>query len=275
MPGFVAEILDWAKTVSPGFFLVSLLLPVGFAFRRRRWWLWVTALLVAQVVADAFGAATPAGVAGLAIDAGAVFFLVRGWRESRRFQAAWEKRFRAEEPVALRAPFEGRWKALNTGPSLTRNPHLVARDQWFAVDWMCVEGESRGSRILAPADGVVAYVEDGREDKPVRKWVQRDFAHPAGNYVSLRLAGREAGGEDVFVILAHLEQGSICVRVGERVRAGDAIGRCGNSGNTSVPHLHIHAQPAERFAAGSVWGVPVRYGRLEGWMRHGEILEGT
>jgi murein DD-endopeptidase MepM/ murein hydrolase activator NlpD len=43
------------------------------------------------------------------------------------------------------------------------------------------------------------------------------------------------------VMLAHLSQGSVVLDVGARVAVGDPIGRVGNTGNTSEPHLHIHA----------------------------------
>ncbi len=265
------EILFWAEMASPGALVISLLLPVSFAFRRRRWGIVAFGLIVVQIVAEEFRAATLAGLVGLALDVGAVVFLVSGWLQSRRLHAAWMKRVRAEVPVALRAPFEGRWKVSGTGPWAARNHHLAASDQWFAADWVRVDGESRGSKILAPVDGVVAHVENGHFDKPASRWVQSDLEHPAGNYVSLRLDGRE----NVFVILAHLERDSIEVWPGQPVRAGEVVGRCGNSGNTTRPHLHVHAQPAERAAPGSVWGVPVLYGGRTEWMYSGEVLEGA
>jgi murein DD-endopeptidase MepM/ murein hydrolase activator NlpD len=44
------------------------------------------------------------------------------------------------------------------------------------------------------------------------------------------------------VLLAHLKQGSVAVKGGQRVAAGDIVGAVGNSGNTDEPHLHVHAQ---------------------------------
>jgi len=81
-----------------------------------------------------------------------------------------------------------------------------------------------------------------------------------------------AENRDTYVILAHLENGSLQVAPGQMVRTGDVLARCGNSGNTSVPHLHIHAQPAERVAPGTVWGVPIVFCGRGVWMRRGEIL---
>jgi murein DD-endopeptidase MepM/ murein hydrolase activator NlpD len=43
----------------------------------------------------------------------------------------------------------------------------------------------------------------------------------------------------VFVLLAHLRRGSIAVEVGDQVRIGDQVAVCGNSGNSTQPHLHV------------------------------------
>jgi hypothetical protein len=265
------EFLRWAALVSPGFLVVSVLVPVSFAFRRRRWAIVAFGLIAVQFVAEEFHALMVAGLTGLALEVGAVVFLARGWLQSTRLHTAWMKQMRAETAVVLQAPFEGRWKALGTGPWAALNHHLAASDQWFAVDWLRVDGESRGSRVLAPVDGVVVHMEDGHPDKPARRWIQRDIENPAGNYVSLRVDGRE----NAFVILAHLEMGSIGVWPGQTVRVGDPIGLCGNSGNTTRPHLHVHAQPAERTAPGLIWGIPIVFGGRPEWMQRGEMLEGA
>lgn len=43
-------------------------------------------------------------------------------------------------------------------------------------------------------------------------------------------------------IIAHLKQGSICVKAGDKIAQGQLIGLCGNSGNSSEPHIHYHLQ---------------------------------
>ena len=63
-----------------------------------------------------------------------------------------------------------------------------------------------------------------------------DSEHAAGNHVVLDL------GHGEYALIAHLERGSVVVKVGDRVRTGQLLGRCGNSGNTSEPHVHIHVQ---------------------------------
>ena len=85
--------------------------------------------------------------------------------------------------------------------------------------------------VLAPADGTVAVVIDGVPDNQPGKI--NPFA-AAGNTVILDHATHE------YSALLHLEAGSITVKVGDRVRAGEPVGKCGNSGNSSGPHLHLH-----------------------------------
>ena len=58
-----------------------------------------------------------------------------------------------------------------------------------------------------------------------------------GNFVVLRSVAPD--GREVRVVLAHLRQGSVRMRTGGRVRAGEALGEVGNSGNTTEPHLHL------------------------------------
>jgi murein DD-endopeptidase MepM/ murein hydrolase activator NlpD len=65
---------------------------------------------------------------------------------------------------------------------------------------------------------------------------QRDAVNLAGNYVFIHCQA-----QDVEVLLAHMMKGSIVVAVGELVQENQRLGLDGNSGNTSQPHLHIHA----------------------------------
>ena len=45
-----------------------------------------------------------------------------------------------------------------------------------------------------------------------------------------------------YLLIAHLKPGSVSVSERDEVLEGEAIGACGNSGNTSEPHIHIHHQ---------------------------------
>jgi murein DD-endopeptidase MepM/ murein hydrolase activator NlpD len=125
------------------------------------------------------------------------------------------------------------------------NYHAALRDQRFAYDIVVARdgathsGDGKhntdyfayGQAIVAPGDGVVATLEDG---VPENVPGEMNPAHAAGNYVIVD------HGDGEFPLLAHMIPGSFRVKVGDRVRAGQEIGRCGNSGNSSEPHLHYH-----------------------------------
>ena len=64
------------------------------------------------------------------------------------------------------------------------------------------------------------------------------FSAYGGNYVVLKCG-------NVYPLLAHLHCGSICVRVGDRVSAGDKLGEVGNSGSSIQPHLHLQIMDSE------------------------------
>jgi peptidase M23-like protein len=81
----------------------------------------------------------------------------------------------------------------------------------------------------AGAGEVVAVV----ADQPDQEVGSADPAHPAGNYVVVR------HGPQLYSAYAHMRQGSAAVQVGDVVEKGQVLGRIGNSGNTTEPHLHL------------------------------------
>lgn len=91
---------------------------------------------------------------------------------------------------------------------------------------------SFGTELLAPCAGRVAKLVDGVPDNPVPVMNREQMA---GNYIAI-----DCG--DFYLIMAHFRKGSIRVREGQTVAVGDVLGELGNSGNSSQPHLHIHAQ---------------------------------
>jgi Peptidase family M23 len=164
--------------------------------------------------------------------------------------------------AALRLPFDGAWSVFWGGRAQWQNYHVIARDQRFAYDFVVrVNGQTArnagerndeyycyGRPILAPAEGRVVVASDRVQDnQPGRTNVQA----PLGNYVILQLGASE------YALLAHLRRGSVRVRAGESVRAGQPIGECGNSGNSSEPHLHFHLQTTPVPFAGD--GLPAQF----------------
>lgn len=107
-----------------------------------------------------------------------------------------------------------------------------------------------GAPIYSPCDGTVLVAVDEHKDQIPP---QRDLSNPAGNYILLECF-------EVEILLAHLKQGSVMVSSGDKIRRGDEIGAVGNSGNSSQPHLHIHAEKGG--ADGAILdgeGVPITF----------------
>ncbi|HZY99644.1 MAG TPA: M23 family metallopeptidase, partial [Candidatus Baltobacteraceae bacterium] len=175
---------------------------------------------------------------------------------------------RAADPIVLESPFADAWYVAAGGPEPRHNHHQVASDQYFAYDFLPEEGEAWDREILAPCDGTVAWTEDRHDDTPPGER-RRDRRNPAGNYVSIET-------KRGFVLLGHLKRGSIAVRVADTVRAGMPIARCGNSGNTSQSHLHLHAQDRPQVAIDIARGVPVAFLDENGIalvLEYGDVLQ--
>jgi hypothetical protein len=121
--------------------------------------------------------------------------------------------------------------------------------QRYAVDWEQLDAQGRiyagpqeklesytifGKPVVAVADAVVASVTDGLPEQTPGKYPTNIPLNEAdGNSVILDL------GEQHYATYAHMQPGTIRVRVGQRVAAGQLIGLVGNSGNSVAPHLHF------------------------------------
>ncbi len=157
----------------------------------------------------------------------------------------------SQNPIILQPPFEDRWRVAAGGPDPRHNHHLSVSDQYFAYDFFRDEGESWDQPILAPCDGMIVHVENRREDAAPSE-TRRERTFPFGNYVSIQT-------KRGYVILAHLKKDSIDVRVGDNVRAGAQIARCGNSGSTRGAHLQVHAQDQPSQNIDIANGIPVAF----------------
>lgn len=89
-----------------------------------------------------------------------------------------------------------------------------------------------GAALHAPCDGTVVAAEGGWPDFEVP---QEDPVNRLGNHIILHCG-------EAWIVLAHMRQGSVMVAPGERVATGARLGEVGNSGASTEPHLHIHAQ---------------------------------
>lgn len=162
------------------------------------------------------------------------------------FPIAYPASIDSTRPVAtVRLPANGPLKVAWGGDTLDVNYHAIVPDQRWAYD-LFVEPYLTSSDdledygcygvpVVAPAAGTVTSAHDGEPDVvPGRP--SRNLERPFGNHVAIRLP------TGTYLVLAHLQQGSVIVKPGDSIVEGQRIGRCGNSGNTSEPHIHIHHQ---------------------------------
>jgi murein DD-endopeptidase len=195
-----------------------------------------------------------------------------------------------KKPVAvIGAPLTGDdWVAAN-GPSNTsaHRRALISIDgrayisQRFAIDWVELypDGETYkgdpadnknyrayGHEILAVADGVVTETKDGI---PQNTPGAASLAIPitletiGGNHVIMDI------GDGLYAFYAHMQPGSLRVKVGDKVRHGQVLGLLGNTGNSSEPHLHFDICNASSMLGCE--GIPYAFasfevlGKGEGW----------
>lgn len=59
------------------------------------------------------------------------------------------------------------------------------------------------------------------------------------------------------MLLAHLRRGSVQVSVGDSVTAGQQLTECGNSGNSTEPHVHV--QVSDSTDRNQANGVPLAF----------------
>jgi murein DD-endopeptidase MepM/ murein hydrolase activator NlpD len=145
------------------------------------------------------------------------------------------------QTVELTLPFGGVWGvvqgfdsgkthvgyaafALDFAPAVRLGARVPRTKPRRLFDFPCY-----GRPVVAPAAGTVVWAEGGAKDN--KPWAEP--SHDAGNFVILEHAPTE------YTELRHLMAGSVKVRVGDKVRRGQPIGRCGNSGTSSTPHVHL------------------------------------
>lgn len=163
-------------------------------------------------------------------------------------------------------PFEGEWTVVNGGYEKEFSHSWGVPTQRYAYDFLILNDEGEafqgdkasltsyacyGKNILAPADGVVVAIGDNCEDE--KPFVDEDIQAMAtdirGNYILIKHADKECG------FIGHIKPHSILVKIGQQVSQGDIIAQCGNSGNTSEPHIHFHLQDGMSFFASA--GIPI------------------
>jgi hypothetical protein len=130
------------------------------------------------------------------------------------------------------------------GDDIKTNYHAAYPAQRWAYD-LVISPHSLGSKnlldygcfgkdILAPVSGEIRTAHDGANDR-IPDEDAADIQGAFGNYIVIK-----PNGTDDRLVIAHLKKGSILVKRGDSVAEGVPIAQCGNSGNSTEPHVHIH-----------------------------------
>jgi hypothetical protein len=145
-------------------------------------------------------------------------------------------------------PFKGTWMVSNGGRSIETNNHMKfaqndgPQNMLYAYDFRfestgkeksLEEFKAYGQEVIAPANGLIIQVIDGAIDVLPG---ERDRGVGVGNMITID----HQNGE--FSLLCHFKHDSIRVKVGDEIKQGDILGLCGNTGNTSEPHIHLNLQ---------------------------------
>lgn len=170
--------------------------------------------------------------------------------------------------IDLEYPFAGRWRTQNSPADRVPSHGTALFATSYSIDFVPVDEAGRtapftlgsllrpqpperfpgfGHALLAPINGVIVAVHDAEPDHAAYRGLpsisyaltqhrraRAGWVALAGNHVLI-----ESGG--VVVALCHLQHASIEVSQGQLVRIGDVLGRCGNSGNSTEPHVHVQA----------------------------------
>jgi hypothetical protein len=184
------------------------------------------------------------------------------------------------DPVVLSPPLRGRRWLVANACCKTITPHRgglepvngqVRAPEMFSIDFVQIDAQGRnfsgnvqdlnsypyyGSDVYSAASGkVVEVVRDLPNGTP-----GSDPAHPtadtaAGNHVIVDIGGGR------YVMYAHLMPGSATVGVGDFVQIGTILGKLGDSGNSSAPHLHF--QVMDRPSSLGAHGLPFVFGHMD------------
>lgn len=156
-----------------------------------------------------------------------------------------------DESIELEFPLkDGVYATGQGGGSTTINYHHDYEPQQYAIDILELNGaglrakgltpsyldayEIYGAKLYSPCTGEVVNAVDQYEDIPPLQSPE-EVEEARGNHVTLRC-------KDTNVHLAHMKPGSVQVKEGQQIEAGVLLGLVGNTGNTTEPHLHIHAE---------------------------------
>lgn len=175
--------------------------------------------------------------------------------------------------VEYALPFDGEWYTANGGITKNTSHSWEILPQRFAYDFIILDEEGKSfqgnkndlhsyycyeKNILAPADGTVVAIKNNFPDCRIMNDGQTDPDTPdiGGNRIIIKHASNE------YSTICHLMPGSIIVKKGQAIKKREVIAKCGNSGNTTEPHIHFQLQNTAGFY--SSIGLPIHFSNIQG-----------
>ncbi|WP_406727864.1 M23 family metallopeptidase [Streptomyces sp. GD-15H] len=210
--------------------------------------------------------------------------------------------------VEVSMPFTGPWRVRNSPARRVPSHGTDLLGSSYAIDFVAVDDRHRtaGSRswrtflateppeifhafgrpVLAPVSGTVIAAHDSEPDHEARRSQLALVPYVLGQGSRLREGVHAIAGNHViislspsgpFVALVHFRSGSVRVSAGDTVVEGQHIADCGNSGNSTQPHVHVQAMDSADLSVAR--GLPMRFRPFREWTRGPDggfrVVEGT
>lgn len=198
----------------------------------------------------------------------------------------------AGAPVLLTLPFRGRWQARNSPARRVPSHGTHAFGVTYAIDFVAVDDSDRsappswrsvlaveppeifhgfGRPVLAPVNGTVVLSHDGETDHVSRRSLPAQIPYALSQVARARSGAAAVAGNHVvvalgpsgpYILLAHLRRGTVAVAPGDELVVGAPVGECGNSGNSTEPHVHL--QVTDSLVWSTARGLPIAFRRPTG-----------
>lgn len=210
--------------------------------------------------------------------------------------------------VEVSMPFTGTWRVRNSPARRVPSHGTDLLGSGYAIDFVAVDDRHRtapgrtwrtflateppelfhafGRPVFAPVSGTVVAARDTEPDHEARRSQLALVPYALGQASRLREGVRAIAGNHViislspggpFVALVHFRSSSVRVAVGDTVTEGQHIAECGNSGNSTQPHVHIQAMDSADLSVAR--GLPLWFRPFRQWTRGPEggfrVVEGT
>jgi hypothetical protein len=157
-----------------------------------------------------------------------------------------------QDVTKLHLPFNGEWTVLQGGRNLFDNSYVGTEDNRYGVSFILLKDgmQSNGSAakntdfycfgqpVLTPASGTVVQASNSYQDHAPGRPPE---IQSRGNYVVI------AHGNSEYSLIPYLKAGSVKVKVGQRLKQGDVVGECGDSGSSPFPHVEYSLQNTRGF----------------------------